>query len=147
VVANVGDLEGELAFRPEALAFFHLNPFKVRGVAPYVGGGVAGVFGADQSRGYIVALAGVEWRPGTPRGWFAEVGVGGGVRASVGRVTGAQAACGKRSGQLVAPTSGSWRLTGRQYCSPTLLIASSSLFDNVMYRSARYSIVSSNQSR
>ena len=84
LVTNVGAMEGEPAFRPEVLAFFHLNPFKRSGVAPYVGGGVTAVFCAGGTREYIVAVGGLEWRPGAPTGWFAEVGVGGGVRLAAG---------------------------------------------------------------
>ncbi len=81
---NAGELEGNVALRPEVLGSFHLNPYKRRGVAPYAGAGVALVISEGTTREYILAVIGVESRPGRSRGWFAEVGVGGGARVSVG---------------------------------------------------------------
>jgi hypothetical protein len=34
--------------------------------------------------GYITALVGIEKAPGARRGWFAEVGLGGGLRVALG---------------------------------------------------------------
>lgn len=82
--ANVGSYAKQLAFRPEVVAFFHLNPFKQRGFSPYVGGGVALVLTADESREYLVGALGLEWKPGARGGWFLEAGVGGGLRVSLG---------------------------------------------------------------
>jgi len=84
VAVSGGDLEGERALRPEVTASFHLNPYKQRGVSVYAGGGVAVVVTEDESREYILALIGVEARPGAGAGWFAEVGVGGGLRIALG---------------------------------------------------------------
>ena len=82
--ANVGSFDRELAFRPEVTASFHLNPFKRGGLAPYVGGGVALVLTADESREFLVGTIGLEWSPGARRGWFLEAGIGGGARVSLG---------------------------------------------------------------
>lgn len=84
VVLNVGDLDGTAAIRPELLGSFHLNPYKRQGVSPYAGGGVAVVVTDGATREYIVALLGLESRPGRSVGWFAEIGVGGGARVAVG---------------------------------------------------------------
>ena len=81
---SAGDREGIAAFRPEIHGSFHLNPFKRQGVSPYGGGGVAAVFAEDLRREYIIAFVGVESRPGRAVGWFAEVGLGGGVRVVAG---------------------------------------------------------------
>jgi len=84
LAASVGDLEGVMALRPEVTGSFHLNPYKERGVSVYGGGGVAVVLTEDESREYILALLGVESRPGAGAGWFAEVGLGGGLRIAAG---------------------------------------------------------------
>jgi len=84
VVVNAGDLEGSAAIRPELIGSFHLNPFKRQGVSPYAGGGVAAIFADETTREYIVALVGLESRPGRSLGWFAEVGLGGGARVAAG---------------------------------------------------------------
>jgi hypothetical protein len=84
VVLNAGDLEGNLAVRPELLGSFHLNPFKRQGVSPYAGGGVAAVLSDGNSREYIVAFLGLESRPGRSFGWFVEAGLGGGARLAAG---------------------------------------------------------------
>ena len=84
VVLNAGDLEGTAAVRPELLGSFHLNPYKRNGVSPYAGGGVAAVFTKGDTREYIVAFVGLESRPARSLGWFAEVGIGGGVRVAAG---------------------------------------------------------------
>ena len=84
VTASAGDLEGAAAIRPELLGSFHLNPFKRQGVSPYASAGVAAVFSDEYSRWYIVALVGIESRPGTAFGWFVEAGLGGGARLAAG---------------------------------------------------------------
>ena len=84
VTINAGDLEGSAAIRPELLGSFHLNPYKRSGISPYAGGGVAVVYANGTTREYIVAFMGVESRPGQSMGWFAEAGVGGGVRFAAG---------------------------------------------------------------
>jgi hypothetical protein len=84
VLANVGDREGQVAFRPEAILSFHLNPYKRRGVSPYAGGGVAFVFNEGANAQYLVATLGLEWQPGAKWGWFIEAGLGGGLRLAGG---------------------------------------------------------------
>lgn len=84
VVVNVGHMGGTVAVRPEILGSFHLNPFKRQGVSPYAGGGVAAVLSEGTSREYIVAFVGLESRPGRSFGWFAEGGIGGGARVTLG---------------------------------------------------------------
>lgn len=82
--ASVGAQEGTVAARGEALVAFHLDPFRPRGVAPYAGGGVAAMVREGVRGEFLVLLVGVESRPGSRRGWFAELGLGGGVRAALG---------------------------------------------------------------
>ena len=84
LVASAGGLEGSFAFRTELLGSFHLSPYKRSGIAPYAGGGVAVILLEQETREYIVALLGLESRPGRSFGWFAELGLGGGARLSLG---------------------------------------------------------------
>jgi hypothetical protein len=84
VTLNAGDLDGSLAGRAEAVASYHLNPYAVRGITPYAGGGVAVAATEVETFEYVVILVGVETTPGRRNGWFAEVGIGGGVRVSAG---------------------------------------------------------------
>lgn len=84
ISANVGDRHGALAGRAELVASYHLNPFQRRGLAPYAGGGVTLGWAEDEFVEYAVALVGVEAAPGGRSGWFIEVGLAGGVRASAG---------------------------------------------------------------
>jgi hypothetical protein len=49
----------------------------------YGAGGVA-VAGGPVDQGYVVLTLGIEGRPGARSGWFAEAGVGGGVRLALG---------------------------------------------------------------
>jgi hypothetical protein len=74
---------GRGAGRGELLATFHLTPFRRAGPAVYGGGGVAAL-AADSLRGYLVLLVGLEARPAGGGGWFAEAGIGGGVRLALG---------------------------------------------------------------
>jgi len=80
-----GDVEGAAGVRVGATAQFVLRPATHTGTSPYAGLGLA-VAGARGVRGagYLTALLGVEAAPGRRRGWFAELGVGGGVRAVAG---------------------------------------------------------------
>jgi len=82
---DVGDVEGAAGLRVGATAQFMLRPAAGTGPSPYAGLGLA-VAGARGVRGagYLTALLGVEAAPGRRRGWFAELGVGGGVRAVAG---------------------------------------------------------------
>jgi hypothetical protein len=84
LVASGGWLEPDrVGGRGELLATFHLTPFQRTGPTVYGGGGGA-LLVADSVRGYLVLLIGLEARPAAGGGWFAEAGVGGGVRLSFG---------------------------------------------------------------
>jgi hypothetical protein len=80
---GVGGSDGEVAWRGELLGHFLLAPRRRTGPGVYLAGGVAAV-GGPADRGYLVLAVGVEDRPGGPSGWFAEAGVGGGARLSLG---------------------------------------------------------------
>ena len=84
--AACGDYERALGVRLEATAQFLLRPAERRGVGPYGGLGLAFV-GSDGARGasYLTALLGVDAGPGARAGWYAELGLGGGVRLALGR--------------------------------------------------------------
>jgi hypothetical protein len=85
LLASGGWLEGnQAALRAEVLATFHLTSVRPQAPGVYAGGGVAGLATADDMRGYMVLVLGVEARPLAGGGVFAEVGVGGGVRLSAG---------------------------------------------------------------
>jgi hypothetical protein len=84
VLANAGSRAGRLAFRPEALVSFHLNPYKRRGISPYAAAGAAFIFTADENLQYLIGVLGVEASPGGKWGWFIEAGIGGGVRIAGG---------------------------------------------------------------
>ena len=80
---GIGVSSGRAAGRGELLAHFLLSPDARERPGVYVGGGIAGVTGAvDQ--GYVVALIGVEAKPGAVSGWAVEAGVGGGLRLAAG---------------------------------------------------------------
>jgi hypothetical protein len=84
MVLSLGDLEGAAAGRAEALASFHLDPFRPRGITAYAGGGVAVAATRDAAREYVVVVLGMEANPAGRAGWFIESGVGGGLRLSGG---------------------------------------------------------------
>jgi hypothetical protein len=80
-----GDYDGATGIRLEGTAAFLLRPAERSGVGPYAGLGLA--FDGAQGRrgaGYLTALAGVESAPGRRHGWYAELGLGGGVRLAFG---------------------------------------------------------------
>lgn len=81
-----GDYDRRVGVRAEATAQFLLRPGDRRAAGPYAGLGLAFV-GAESARGagYVTAALGVESAPGAAKGWYAELGLGGGVRLSVGR--------------------------------------------------------------
>lgn len=81
--AGAGASEHRLAGRGEALWQFLLAPSVRHGPAPYLSGGLAGAV-ADRTRGWLVLALGVDWNPGERSGWFAEAGVGGGLRVVLG---------------------------------------------------------------
>jgi len=84
--AACGDHERALGVRLEATAQFLLRPGERSGVGPYGGLGLA-FLGAAGARGasYLTALLGVDQGPGARAGWYAELGLGGGVRLALGR--------------------------------------------------------------
>ena len=79
----LGAAEHRTALRLEAAWHFMLSPQTRKGVGAYVGGGIAGQF-AESNHGWLLVTAGVEQSPAAGRGWMAEVGMGGGVRFTVG---------------------------------------------------------------
>jgi hypothetical protein len=83
LTASIGDLEGILGGRGTLQVTYHLEPFRRRGVTPYAGGGVSMLVASD-TREYLVLLLGVESGPFSPRGWFVEAGITGGVFISAG---------------------------------------------------------------
>jgi hypothetical protein len=80
---GAGGSDGAFAWRGEAAGHFLLSPRRREGVAAYGGGGVA-VVGGPVERGYLLLTLGLESAPGSRSGWFAEAGVGGGVRLAAG---------------------------------------------------------------
>jgi len=85
VAAAAGTLgSSALAARADATLQFLLNPFKRTGLAVYGGGGLSLAVARGSATPYLLLVLGVEHAPGGPRGAFAEVGVGGGVRVAVG---------------------------------------------------------------
>ena len=74
----------DAAGRAELFASYHLSPFRRQGVSPYAGGGVALAATSTDMFEYVLLVIGIETAPGGPRGWFAEVGIGRGVRGSIG---------------------------------------------------------------
>jgi hypothetical protein len=78
-----GSAEHQAAVRLEASWHFMLSPQTRKGLGAYVGGGIAGQF-AESNRGWLLLTAGVEQSPAAGRGWFAEAGIGGGVRIAIG---------------------------------------------------------------
>jgi hypothetical protein len=84
--AAAGDYEGVMGMRLEATAQLLLRPGERSGPGPYAGLGLAfaGAIGTHGA-GYLTALLGVESPPGRAVGWYAELGLGGGVRLAVGR--------------------------------------------------------------
>ncbi|HET7789257.1 MAG TPA: hypothetical protein VFK78_00510 [Gemmatimonadales bacterium] len=86
VTAAGGVFDGEPAARFEAAAQFVLLPSARTGVSPYAGLGVA-MRAARARRGaaFLLASLGVESAPGARSGWYAELGLAGGVRLAVGR--------------------------------------------------------------
>lgn len=83
IFGGAGDRAGEVTGRGEALVHLLVAPRKPGGVAPYLAGGL-GVDVADRTEARLVAVVGLEARPGARRGWVLEVGVGGGWRLSAG---------------------------------------------------------------
>ena len=74
---------GRMAGRAEALGHLLLSPGRKRGVGGYLAGGLA-VDLVVRPEARIVALVGIEDRPGGRSGWALEAGVGGGWRVAAG---------------------------------------------------------------
>lgn len=73
------------ALRLEVTAQFILNPGARSGVTLYGGVGAALLAAAHApGQGYATVLVGVETAAGRRRGWFVELGAGGGVRLAAG---------------------------------------------------------------
>ncbi|HEY6208690.1 MAG TPA: hypothetical protein VIW28_06500 [Gemmatimonadales bacterium] len=85
VTAWGGDDDGAFGMRVEASAQFLLQPGARSGGSVYGGLGIAFAGGsAHRGAGYLMALLGVEAAPGRTAGWYAELGLAGGVRISGG---------------------------------------------------------------
>ena len=82
-VAVLGGARREAAVRGELVAHFLLDPARRSGAGLYGGGGVAAESGPT-GQAWVIAVLGLEERPGGRSGWVVELGVGGGVRVSVG---------------------------------------------------------------
>ncbi len=83
--ADGGRVDGNSGMRVEATAQFLVLPAGKAGVSPYAGVGVAHVGArAYHGIGVLVMLLGCESAAGRSRGWFGEVGLGDGLRLSVG---------------------------------------------------------------
>ena len=80
-----GSLDGLTALRLELTGQFLVLPDSKRGVTPYAGFGL-GYLTTRSSHGtsVLVALLGIEAAAGRRRGWFAELGLGGGIRLRAG---------------------------------------------------------------
>ena len=83
LTASIGDLAGTFGGRGTLQVTYHLEPFRRWGVTPYAGGGVS-LLVASGTREYLVLLLGVESGPLSPRGWFLEAGITGGIFVSAG---------------------------------------------------------------
>lgn len=84
LAAALGSRDGNLAGRGEVLLSFVLDPFRQRGVSPYAAVGIAVAGDRVGTAEYLVATLGVAGNPGRRVGWFAEAGVGGGLRLAAG---------------------------------------------------------------
>ncbi|HEU5261682.1 MAG TPA: hypothetical protein VFU41_09710 [Gemmatimonadales bacterium] len=86
LAAAGGTHGGTAGMRLEASAQFLLRPGERAGTSLYGGLGIAFVgTRSEQGAGYLMALIGLESAPGRPSGWYAEVGLAGGVRVAGGR--------------------------------------------------------------
>jgi hypothetical protein len=80
-----GTLDGHAALRIEATGQFLVLPNARSGLSPYAGLGIGYVAaGHYRGTGVLVALVGIEAAAGRGCGWFAELGLAGGLRARSG---------------------------------------------------------------
>jgi len=80
-----GSLSSDAALRLEATGQFLVSPAVRSGVGLYGGAGIAWQGGnRTPGAGYLTLLVGVESAPGRRSGWYAELGLGGGVRMAAG---------------------------------------------------------------
>ena len=86
LTAASGSCDGALGVRLAASAQFLLEPGARTGTSLYAGFGIA-FAGATSERGagYLTALVGLESAPARAAGWYAELGLAGGVRLAAGR--------------------------------------------------------------
>ncbi len=86
LTAAGGNYDGAPGVRLAASAQFLLAPGARTGASLYAGFGIA-FAGATSERGagYLTALVGLESAPGRAAGWYAELGLAGGVRLAAGR--------------------------------------------------------------
>ena len=84
LTVHAGVLDSAFAVRGEAVVSYHLDPYRQRGVSPYAGGGLTVGATADDVFEFLVLLIGLETTPGRKTGWYAEIGIAGGVRAAAG---------------------------------------------------------------
>jgi hypothetical protein len=85
VTAAAGAASGAAALRVVATGQFMLAPAAQSGASPYAGLGLA--FAGARGRhgaGYLTGVLGLESAPGRSRGWYAELGLGGGLTAACG---------------------------------------------------------------
>lgn len=80
-----GATNGDPAVRAQLTVQFLINSLARSGAGVYAGMGAAyaGRHGAP-GQGFLAVLVGVEAVPGRRKGWFAELGFCGGVRAAIG---------------------------------------------------------------
>ncbi len=79
-----GVAQRAFAVRSEGMLVFSLDPARRGGISPYGGGGMAVLLAKRATDVFLVLVVGLESAPRTRSGWFAELGLGGGVRVSVG---------------------------------------------------------------
>ena len=89
VLMSLGGSQGsdggwDFAGRGEALVSYHINPYRRSGFTPYAGGGVSITLNEEDNTQYLLLVLGVESNPGGRTGFFADVGIAGGLRLSAG---------------------------------------------------------------
>ncbi len=81
---SLGEWDRALAGRGEIGVSYHLGAMDVGALGLYLGGGVAAAFAARRSEQYLTVIVGLEQDSRGRGGWFAEAGIGGGVRVVAG---------------------------------------------------------------